>query len=102
MQTNKIRHMIKKAKKIERQTGNLRSALEGLAQIRGVYLNSEQIDGVVQFIQQYVDHAPALMDQIASAAKEEGIYHQIEHILDAAGQYFLAPEDLIPDHLGIQ
>ncbi|MGD8461408.1 MAG: hypothetical protein PVH27_13725, partial [Desulfobacterales bacterium] len=37
-----------------------------------------------------------------STSKEEGIYHQIEHILDAAGQYFLAPEDLIPDHLGIQ
>jgi len=101
MQTNRIRKMIKEANAIERQTGNLRSALEGLAQLRGVHLNSEQMKGVIQFIQQYVDHAPVLLDQIASIADEVGIYDQIEHVLDAAVQYFLAPEDLIPDHLGL-
>ena len=101
MQTNTIRGMIKKGIAIERQTGNLRSALEGLAQIRGVYLSADQVNSTIQFIQQYVEHAPALMDEIASAAREAGIYNQIEHILDAAVQYFLAPEDLIPDHLGL-
>jgi uncharacterized membrane protein YkvA (DUF1232 family) len=101
MQTNTIREMIKAGVTIERQTGNLRNALEGLAQIRGVHLNSEQMSGVIQFIRQYVEHAPALMDEIESAAKEAGIYNQIEHILDAAVQYFLAPVDLIPDHLGL-
>ena len=101
MQTNRIRKMIKEANTIERQTGNLRSSLENLSQLRGVHLNSEQMKGVIQFIQQYVDHAPAMLDQIASVANEAGIYNQIEHILDAAVQYFLAPEDLIPDHLGL-
>ena len=101
MQTNVIRKMIKEANAIERQTGILRSALENLSQLRGVHLNTQQMNDVIQFIKQYVDHAPALLDQITSVANEAKIYNQIEHILDAAVQYFLAPEDVIPDHLGL-
>lgn len=101
MQTNKIREMIKEAAVIENNTGNLAGAIAQLAALRGVQLNSDQIKDAVKFIREYVEHAPALLDQIYTAAKKAGILNQINPMLKAAEEYFFAPEDVIPDRLGL-
>lgn len=101
MQTQTIRRMIKEAIAIDKQTGTLEEAVYGLAVLRGIQLSPEQISNVHIFIQEYIEHAPALLDQIASAARKVGIIDQVMPILKAAEQYFLAPVDIIPDSLGL-
>jgi uncharacterized membrane protein YkvA (DUF1232 family) len=101
MQTKKIRKRIKEAVVIEKKTGNLTDAIYGLAVLRGVQLSSKDLDEVHKFVQEYIEHAPAIMDQIASEAKRTGIFDEVFPILEAAEQYFFTPMDIIPDNLGL-
>lgn len=101
MQTNKIRKMIEEAVVVENTSGNLAGALNQTAALRGVRLNPSQIAEMVKFIREYVEHAPALLDQISAAAKKAGILGQVQPLLQAAEAYFFAPMDIIPDHLGL-
>jgi uncharacterized membrane protein YkvA (DUF1232 family) len=93
--------MIKQAVAVERNTSNLADAIYGLAMLRGVHLSSKQNAAVCKFIQEYVEHAPALLEKISSAAKKAGIYKQVRPILEAAEEYFFAPVDIIPDQFGL-
>ena len=101
MRTEKIREMIKKAVVVENNTGNLAGAISQTAVMRGVQLNMSQVADMVKFVREYIEHAPALIDHIWAAAKKAGIHNQIKPILEAAEEYFFAPIDVIPDHLGL-
>ncbi len=101
MQTQIIRKMIKEATTTEKNTRNLADALSGFARMRGIQLSPQHVNEGVEFIRQYIEHVPILLDQINSAAKKTGISNQITPILEAAEQYFLNPLDIIPDHLGL-
>ena len=101
MQTNKIRKMIEKGVIVENNTGNLAGAINQAAVWRGIQLNPTQVTDMVNFVREYVEHAPALLDQIFTAAKKAGILNQVKPILEAAEEYFFAPIDVIPDHLGL-
>jgi uncharacterized membrane protein YkvA (DUF1232 family) len=101
MHTKQIRKLIVEAIAIEEKTHNLRNALDTVASMRGCRLTEQQRKEAIQFIQEYVEHAPALLDHIAEAARKAGIYQQISDILDAAEQYFLQSFDLMPDSLGL-
>lgn len=101
MQTKKIRRLIREAVASEQATSNLADALDGLALLRGIRLAGAQRAEILKFIQEYVEHAPALLEAIDAAAREAGIAGEVAPIIDAAEQYFLAPFDLIPDHFGL-
>lgn len=101
MQTNIIRKMIKEAIVLEKNARNLSNSLVRVANMRGIQLNSKQLSEVCKFIQEYIEHAPNLLDAISAAAEKEGIIHQVIPILNAVEQYFLAPLDIIPDNLGL-
>lgn len=101
MRAKKIRKMIHKANQIEKQTGNLRNALIAFSNARSAGLDSNQIKALIQFVRQYVEHSAALIEQFSAAAQDEGIYNDVKLILDAAVQYFVAPDDIIPDELGL-
>lgn len=101
MKTGQIRELISNAIAIEEQTHNLENTLDTVTRMRGLWLTDEQRNGVLQFVQDYIEHAPALLDHITDTARKAGFYGLISHILDEAEQYFLQPFDLIPDHLGL-
>lgn len=101
MKTGQIRKLIAEAVAIEERTHNLENALDTMTRQRGQWLTDEQRLGAFQFVREYVEHAPALLDHIAESARKAGVYQHIYHILDEAEQYFLQPFDLIPDHLGL-
>ncbi|OGF58673.1 MAG: hypothetical protein A2Y62_03985 [Candidatus Fischerbacteria bacterium RBG_13_37_8] len=77
------------------------TALDDFTAMRGIRLTEKQMKEAIQFIREYIEHAPSLLDYISKAAYQTGIYEQISYVLDAAEQYFLEPHDLIPDHLGL-
>jgi uncharacterized membrane protein YkvA (DUF1232 family) len=93
--------MIKEAISIEKSTGNLSDAIVGFAHMNGRSLTVKQRDEVFKLIENYIGHVPAVIEAITTEAKKSGIYNQIQPMLKAAEDYFLAPLDIIPDHLGL-
>ena len=89
MKTKQIRRIIQQAVATEKTTGNLRKAIIGLAVLRGVQLNEPQLNGVIRFIREYIEHVPGLIDQIYAHAKGKGVIDQISSILEAAEEYFI-------------
>jgi uncharacterized membrane protein YkvA (DUF1232 family) len=101
MQTEQIRALIEEGKIVERQTGMLRRAIINLANVNGRSITELEVQKVVSFVSEYIEHAPALMTLIEKAAANSGAQHHVQPILDATEIYFLAPDDIIPDHLGL-
>ena len=60
-----------------------------------------EVQKVINFVNEYIEHAPALMTLIEEAAANYGAQHDVQPILDATEDYFLDPDDTIPDHLGL-
>lgn len=97
----KIQKMVRKAVGEDQRTGGLARAVNDLAKMRGVSLQPQQAEEICSFIREYVEHAPALIDQIGAAARDAQVADEIDPLLAAAGEYFFAPHDVIPDHLGL-
>jgi uncharacterized membrane protein YkvA (DUF1232 family) len=54
-----------------------------------------------RFVKKYIEHAPALLDDLIQLANRAGIYKEIQPIIEVAVEYFLSPLDVIPDDLGL-
>jgi uncharacterized membrane protein YkvA (DUF1232 family) len=101
MQTERIRALIEEGKIIERRTGMLRQAVINLANVNGRRVTELEVQKVISFVSDYIEHAPALMRLIEEAAASSDAKHDVQPILDATETFFLAPDDIIPDHLGL-
>jgi uncharacterized membrane protein YkvA (DUF1232 family) len=101
MQTERIRNLIEEGKIIERQTGMLRQAVINLANVNGRRVTELEVQKIISFVSDYIEYAPALMKLTEEAAASSGLQHHVQPILDATENYFLAADDIIPDHLGL-
>ena len=101
MQIERIRAQIEEGKTIERQMGVLRRAILNLARLNEMSVSQLEVEKLVDFVTEYIEHAPALMMIIEEAAVSRGLQPDVQPILDATEDYFLAPEDIIPDHYGL-
>ena len=79
----------------------LRRALTHLATVNRRGLTELEIQKVVNFVGEYVEHALALVMLIENAAANVGALPEVQPVLDAAENYFLAEDDTIPDHFGL-
>ena len=79
----------------------LRQAVINLATGNGRRVTELEVQKVINFISEYIEHALALMKLIEDAAANSGVQHDVQPILDATEDYFLAADDVIPDHLGL-
>ena len=61
MQFDRIRALIEEGRTIERQTGLLRRAVIELAHGNGRNVTELQVQKVINFIAEYIEHAAALM-----------------------------------------
>ena len=86
---------------IERQSGILRQAVIHLARVDGWRITELKVQRVISFVHEYIEHAPALMTMIEEAATNDSTKEDVQLILDATDDYFLASDDIIPDHLGL-
>lgn len=101
MQFDRIRALIEEGRAIERQTGMLRRAVINLARVNGRILTELQVQKVINFVAEYIEHAPALMKLISEAAANSDALQHVQPILDITENYFLSPDDTIPDRLGL-
>jgi uncharacterized membrane protein YkvA (DUF1232 family) len=101
MQIERIRTQIEEGKIIEQQSGVLRRAVGNLAKLNGVRVTELQVKKIIGFVTEYIEHAPALMMIIEETAAMSGAQPDVQPILDVTENYFLAPDDIIPDHFGL-
>ncbi len=101
MQIERIRAQIQEGKIIEQQSGVLHRAVVNLAKLNGVRVTELQVKAIIDFVTEYIEHAPALMMIIEETAAMSGAQPDVQPILDVTEDYFLAPNDIIPDHYGL-
>ena len=101
MQVERIRTQIEEGKIFEQQSGVLRRAVVNLAKLNGVSVTELHVKKIIDFVTEYIEHAPALMMIIEESAAMSGALPDVQPILDVTEDYFLAPDDIIPDHYGL-
>lgn len=101
MQVERIRTQIEEGKIFEQQSGVLRRAVVNLAKLNGVRVTELDVKKIIDFVTEYIEHAPALMMIIEETAAMSGAQPDVQPILDVTEDYFLAPDDIIPDHYGL-
>lgn len=79
----------------------LRRALTHLANVNRRALTEPEMQKVINFVCEYVEHALALMMLVENAAANIDGLQEVQPVLDAAENYFLAADDTIPDHFGL-
>jgi uncharacterized membrane protein YkvA (DUF1232 family) len=100
-QVGEIRSLIDEAKVIERETGVLYRAVTELARQNGVRIGALQAGKVIDFVTAYIEQVPALMSAVEDAAAGNGKGTDVRPMLEAIEEFFLAPDDIIPDHFGL-
>ncbi len=101
MNTDIIRQQIDQAILVEQETGNLIKSLQEAASAKGIRLSNQDMTNLFMFIQDYVQHVPALLDKLETAARQQQTTTQIIPILNAVQKYFSSARDVIPDRLGL-
>ncbi len=101
MKSEQIQALIAEGKAVERQTGMLRQTVINLAECNGRRVTELEVQKVINFVSEYIEHAPALMTLIEDATANYDEQENVRPILDATEEYFLAAEDIIPDRFGL-
>jgi uncharacterized membrane protein YkvA (DUF1232 family) len=101
MNTGAMRSKIRDAVSHEKSTGTVAKLLRQFAMALGNRPKPAEVKQAVKFIQEYVEHVPAILEAISGAAQQAGLAREVAPILEVAEQYFLNPYDVIPDHLGL-
>lgn len=96
-----IRSLIDEAKAIERTTGVLYRAVIELARQNGMRIGALEAGKVIDFVTDYIEQAPALMAAVESAVATTVQEPEVMPLLEAIEEFFLADDDIIPDHFGL-
>ena len=101
MRTKKIKSLIAKSIKNDNQTGALSQRILEALKLRGQQYDELSVFMAHTFFVEYIKSALTEMEHIESAATKAGTLRDVQPVLDAAEKYFLASDDVIPDHLGL-
>lgn len=101
MRIKKIRSMIKRAVADEERTSRLANLIVETARQRGARVNAQQVQEIVQFVKEYIEHVPLLLEQAESAGKQYGLASETGQMLREIESYWFEADDLVPDHLGL-
>ena len=96
-----VRQKIGQAVEHERRTGTLARHLQSTLLSDGQPPTTEVLAEAVDLARRYVERVPALAELAITRAEAMDELDSIDPLLDSAGQYFLAPSDLIPDNQGL-
>ena len=101
MRTAEITRMIQDAVADERRSGRLRKTLEQTARERGAKLTPKAIQDAVEFVREYIEHVPLLMEQGTRTAQQLGLQREMGQMIQELENYWFEANDLIPDQLGL-
>jgi uncharacterized membrane protein YkvA (DUF1232 family) len=100
MDLNMIRKKIAKAMKHENKNHTVANAIVAVAAQNGRQLTQSQVDEVLTFIKEYVEHVPLFLSEGRKKAKEHNVY-EMESVLSSASWYWALEYDVIPDRIGL-
>lgn len=100
MDLNMIRSKISKALKHENRYHTVAEAIVALGAQNGRQLTHAQVDEVLTFIKEYVDHVPHFLIEGRRLARQHGA-REMEDILNSASWYWALEDDVIPDRIGL-
>jgi len=100
MDLNMIRKKIAKAMKHENKHHTVANAIILFAAQNGRQLTQPQVDEVLTFIKEYVEHVPHFLSEGRKKAKEHNV-HEMESVLSSASWYWALEHDVIPDRMGL-
>lgn len=101
MKTDKIKNIISKTVRNERTTHNFAKLVKMVARENGKNLTNEQADGITEFVIQYVESVPALIEQGVREAPKLGIQNEMNQMMLELETYWIQEQDLVPDSLGL-
>ena len=64
-------------------------------------LTDHQVDELLDELERFVRGTPDLLELAGIEAETNGALEQMQPLLNEAAMYFVEPDDLIPDHLGL-
>lgn len=101
MKTDKIKKIISKSVRKERTTHSFSKLAKKVARQNGKIMTDEQADGITEFVIQYVESVPALIEQGIDGARKLGIQNEMNQMMLELKKYWILEQDLIPDSLGL-
>ena len=93
--------MISNAIADDKRSNQTEAIIRATMQEKGLTAIDAEVQNIVEFIRAYVKNAPVLLDELYNAAQRKGILNQVIPLLNIVEQYFLEPDDYIPDHHGL-
>ena len=101
MRTSVIKEMIRKAVENEKSTNSLAKLVQKVAKQNGKSTTLKQAQGVSNFVIEYVNLVPALIEEGLNTSESFGIQYEMTQMMSELEYYWRLEEDLIPDHLGL-
>ncbi len=101
MKTNQIRNQIETAIKKDQQTNKFGAQVRAFLQQIGQDSSGQAVNELVSFVYEYLRHVPEMTTLILREARKQGIQAQIQPMFNLIEEYFVSPNDLIPDNQGI-
>ena len=97
MRTKQILKIISEANTHEEETSTLATAVMQASP----HMDDLERNEIVNFVKEYIQHVPAFLEEAEDISKKAGIFNEVEIIFETCEDYFIQPDDLIPDHLGL-
>ena len=101
LNVGKIRSLIEEARATERSSSVLYRAVTELARQNGMRISALEAGKVIDFATGYIEQVPELMSAVDNAVAANGKPSGVRPLLEAIEEFFLAPDDIIPDHFGL-
>lgn len=101
MKTQIVRNQINRAISKDKKDAQFLTYIMEVARNNGKNPSKKEMQQAVDFMYDYLMHVPALIDETMKEARKLNIQHVVAPVLEYVENYFLDPNDLIPDHMGI-
>jgi len=101
MRTREMRRQIANAAAEEQRTHKAADLLREGARLNGRTPSAGEIGQAIQFMREYIEHVPALLEATESAARDRGMQRDAQPFLQAVEDYWFEPHDVIPDPHGL-
>jgi uncharacterized membrane protein YkvA (DUF1232 family) len=102
MGMDEVRELIARAVKDEGDSGRLAKHLAAVSKANlGREPDPKDVAQMVAFVRGYIEALPTMIEQAAAVSAMAGLAYVVQPLLQAATQYFLEPNDLIPDSNGL-
>jgi uncharacterized membrane protein YkvA (DUF1232 family) len=101
MRRNQIKSKIQRSIKDEERSSRLASTIRAVARNNSANPTKAEVQDVVDFVKQYVQHVPYYLEQGLAAARQIGLADEMNRMASELEAYWFQEEDLIPDRLGL-